>query len=79
MKELLIFLIIFAIIFSISVAIFNGRFIHSQIKYSIIGPPPVTPFNDFTSSLPLLILMLFLDIALLILGIKEIMDLFLVC
>jgi len=53
MKELLIFLIIFAIIFSISVAIFNGRFIHSQIKYSIIGPPPVTPFNDFTSSLPL--------------------------
>jgi len=50
MKEFLIFLIIFLIIFSISVFIFNGRFIYSQAKYSVIGSEPVTPFSKFLDS-----------------------------
>lgn len=41
MKEFIIFLIIFLVIFSASVFIFNGRFIYAQLKYSIIGNPPI--------------------------------------
>lgn len=41
MKEIVIFLFIFLIVFGASVFIFNGRFIYAQIKYSIIGNPPI--------------------------------------
>lgn len=41
MKEIIIFLFIFLIVFGASVFIFNGRFIYAQIKYSIIGNPPI--------------------------------------
>ena len=40
MKEILIFVFIFLIVFVFAVAIFNGRFIYSQLRYSHIGVPP---------------------------------------
>lgn len=41
MKEVLIFLIIFLIVFFSALIVFNGRFIYAQIKYSVLGPPPI--------------------------------------
>ena len=41
MKEILIFLVIFLVIFSVTLVIFNGRFIYVQLKYHFIGPPPI--------------------------------------
>ena len=45
MKEFIIFLLIFLIIFGISVFVFNGRFIYTQVKYSLIGNPPITSIS----------------------------------
>ena len=42
MKEFIIFLIIFLIVFCASVFIFNGRFLYAQIKYAMIGMPPIS-------------------------------------
>lgn len=42
MKEILIFVLIAIIVLGIIMIIFNGRFIYVQIKYSFIGPPPVS-------------------------------------
>ncbi len=42
MKELLIFILIFAAVLGVAMLVFNGRFIYAQIKYSFIGPPPVS-------------------------------------
>ena len=36
---------LFLIIFSTALIIFNGRFIYAQIKYSVLGPPPVLGSN----------------------------------
>jgi LPXTG-site transpeptidase (sortase) family protein len=49
MKEIIIFLIFFLIIFSASVFVFNGKFIYAQIKYSFIGVPPVSNWQDSKS------------------------------
>lgn len=46
MRELVIFIIIFLIIFSFSLFIFNGRFIYAQIKYSVLGPEPVSQESE---------------------------------
>jgi LPXTG-site transpeptidase (sortase) family protein len=49
MKEFIIFLIIFLIVFSISVFVFNGRYIYAQIKYSFIGAPSISKLPDSIS------------------------------
>ncbi len=41
MKEVLIFIVIFLVVFIVALIIFNGRFIYAQIKYSVLGAPPV--------------------------------------
>jgi LPXTG-site transpeptidase (sortase) family protein len=51
MKEITIFLMIFLIIFAFLVFIFNGRFIYAQIKYAVIGMPPISDvYGDDTFS-----------------------------
>lgn len=41
MKEFIIFFLIFLVIFAFAIFVFNGRFIYAQIKYSVLGPPPI--------------------------------------
>ncbi len=47
MKEFLIFFLIFLIVAGTGLAIFNGRFIYSQAKYSVIGLPSEYNNVDF--------------------------------
>jgi len=41
-KELIIFLLIFVIVFIFAVIVFNGRFFYAQLKYSALGPEPIS-------------------------------------
>ena len=54
MKEILIFVFILLIVFVFVIAIFNGRFIYAQLKYSFIGMPPA--FSDIKQKSSLLFL-----------------------
>ncbi|MFA5301021.1 MAG: sortase [Lutibacter sp.] len=48
MKEFLIFVLIFLVMASVSLIIFNGKYIYSQIKYSHVGTPSNSD-NDFNT------------------------------
>jgi len=51
MKEVLIFLFLFLAVFGLVLFIFNGRFIYTQVKYKLIGFPPVSADTEIFQAL----------------------------
>jgi len=46
----MVFLFLFLIVFGFNLFIFNGRFIYTQIKYSVLGAPSSVSENQVTGS-----------------------------